>query len=224
MNTNQKTPAGQALTLYHYWRSSSSWRVRWALKIKGLPYHDVPVNLLANAQKSPDFLKVNPIGFVPAIETEGKCFGESLAILEWLEETNPAPAPALLPKDPLDRLQVRQLMLQIACNTQPLQNLSTMRQHSLDKDTQQAWAAHWIATGLAGYEKLLQHGKPGRFSVGDVVTMADLCLVPQIYNARRFNVDVALWPLLSAIGERCLTLPECKAAHPDRQPGAQLLA
>ena len=212
----------KSMTLYHYWRSSSSWRVRWGLKIKGISYHDVPVNLLANAQKSPDYLKVNPVGFVPAIEMDGRCFGESLAILEWLEETQPTPA--LLPKDPLDRLHVRQLMLQIACNTQPVQNLSVMRMHSEDKPEQAKWANHWISQGLAGYEKLLQHGKPGKFSFGDSVTMADLCLIPQIYNATRFSVDVRQWPLLHGIGERALELPECKAAHPDRQPGAQLLA
>ncbi len=210
------------LTLYHYWRSSSSWRVRWGLKLKGVTWHDVPVNLLADAQKSPDYLKVNPAGFVPAVEINGRCFGESLAILEWLEETHPTPP--LLPKDPLDRMQVRQLMFQIACNTQPVQNLSVMRLHSADKDEQQKWARHWITAGLAGYEKLLEHGRPGRFSFGDHVTMADLCLVPQIYNARRFNVDVGQWPLLEAIGQRCMELPECKAAHPDKQPGAQLLA
>ncbi|NDE14392.1 maleylacetoacetate isomerase [bacterium] len=212
----------QDLTLYHYWRSSSSWRVRWGLKIKGVSWHDVPVNLLADAQKSPDYLKVNPVGFVPAVEIHGRCFGESLAILEWLEETHPTPP--LLPKDPLDRMEVRQLMFQIACNTQPVQNLSVMRMHSPDKDEQHKWARHWITAGLAGYETLLEHGHPGKFSFGDHVTMADLCLVPQIYNARRFNVDVAKWPLLDAIGLRCMELPECKAAHPDKQPGAQLLA
>jgi maleylacetoacetate isomerase len=210
------------LTLYHYWRSSSSWRVRWGMKIKGIKWHDVPVNLLAEAQKSPDYLKVNPAGFVPAIEVGGRCFGESLAILEWLEETHPAPP--LLPADPMDRMQVRQLAFQIACNTQPVQNLSVMRLHSADKEEQQKWARHWITTGLAGYENLLLHGRPGKFSFGDHVTMADLCLVPQIYNARRFNIDVSRWPLLDGIGQRCMELPECKAAHPDKQPGAQLLA
>lgn len=210
------------LTLYHYWRSSSSWRVRWGMKIKGIKWHDVPVNLLADAQKSPDYLKVNPAGFVPAIEVGGRCFGESLAILEWLEETHPAPP--LLPADPMDRMQVRQLMFQIACNTQPVQNLSVMRLHSADKEEQQKWARHWITAGLAGYENLLRHGRPGKFSFGDHVTMADLCLVPQIYNALRFNVDVSRWPLLDGIGQRCMELPECKAAHPDKQPGAQLLA
>ncbi len=211
----------KSMTLYHYWRSSSSWRVRWGLKIKGISYHDVPVNLLADAQKSPDYLKVNPVGFVPAIEINGKCFGESLAILEWLEEAHPLPA--LLPKDPLERLLVRQLMLQIACNTQPIQNLSVMRRHSQDKDEQILWARHWITAGLAGYEQLLRNGNPGKFSFGDQLTFADLCLVPQIYNAVRFTINTDQWPLLHEIGERCLALPECRAAHPNKQPGAQLL-
>ncbi|MEY4632016.1 MAG: hypothetical protein RIQ81_2136 [Pseudomonadota bacterium] len=210
------------LTLYHYWRSSSSWRVRWGLKIKRLDYRDVPVNLLADAQKSPDYLKANPAGLVPAIEVDGKCFGESLAILEWLDET--WPEPALLPKDPLGRMHVRQLALQIACNTQPVQNLSVMRMHSQDQTAQRAWAQHWIAKGLDGYEKMLTAGQPGKFSHGDQVTMADLCLVPQVYNAKRFDVDVARWPILEGIAARCMELPECKAAHPDKQPGAILVS
>lgn len=208
------------LILYHYWRSSSSWRVRWGLKIKGLRYRDIPVNLLADAQKSPDFLKANPAGLVPALEIGGKCFGESLAILEWLDEA--WPEPPLLPADPLDRMHVRQLAMQIACNTQPVQNLSVMRMHSSEQAAQRAWAQHWINKGLDTYEKLLAMGKPGKFSHGDQVTIADLCLVPQVYNARRFDVDVARWPLLDGIASRCMELPECKAAHPDRQPGAVL--
>lgn len=209
------------LTLYHYWRSSSSWRVRWGLRIKGLQCRQVPVNLLADAHKSPDYLKANPAGLVPAIEINGKCFGESLAILEWLDEA--FPEPPLLPRDPFQRMHVRQLAFQIACNTQPIQNLSVQRKHSSDKTEQEAWARHWIETGLETYEKLLTTGNPGKFSHGDTVTLADLCLVPQVYNARRFKVDVARWPLVEGIVNRCLELPECKAAHPDKQDGAILV-
>jgi maleylacetoacetate isomerase len=209
------------LTLYHYWRSSSSWRVRWGLQIKGLDCRYVPVNLLTDAHKSPDFLKANPAGLVPALEIDGHCFGESLAILEWLDET--FPEPALLPKDPLARMHVRQLAMQIACNTQPIQNLGVQRKHSSNQSEQLAWAKHWITVGLETYEKMLATGKPGKFSYGDQVTIADLCLIPQVYNAHRFKVDVSQWPVLEAINNRCLELPECRAAHPDKQAGAILV-
>lgn len=210
------------ITLYHYWRSSSSWRVRWGLAIKGIEYRSIPVNLLHDEQQSKDFIHMNPAGFVPALDIGGRYFGESLAILEWLEEV--FPEPALLPDDPFEKMQVRQFALQIACNTQPIQNLSVLRAHSEDKTKQSAWATMWITKGLQTYEELLKTGRPGQFTFGDSVTMADLCLVPQVYNAKRFGIDTAQWPILNGINERCLQLPTCQAAHPDRQPGAQLLA
>lgn len=209
------------MTLYHYWRSSSSWRVRWGLIIKNIEYRSIPVNLLHGEQQSQDFLTMNPAGFVPALEVNGRFYGESLALLEWLEEA--FPSPAILPKDPLDKMMVRQMALQIACNTQPIQNLSVLRAHSENKDKQSEWARRWITKGLDAYEKLLESGQPGNFSFGNNVTMADLCLVPQVYNARRFGIDTSGWPILHTINEKCLATRECQAAHPDKQPGAQLI-
>ena len=211
-----------ALTLFHYWRSSSSWRVRWALAIKGVSYKHSPIDLLHDAQKSPDFLRLNPSGFVPALLIEGRSYGESLALMEWIEETwKHRP---LLPNSPLQRLHVRQLCQNIASGTQPLQNLSVLQKHSTDKSEQAAWAKHWIQRGLLAYEQLLHAVPSGTFSVGGTITMADLCLIPQVYNAIRFNVNLSDTPLINAIYHNCLKTPECEESAPHNQPGAQLLA
>jgi len=210
------------ITLYHYWRSSCSWRVRWALTIKGVRWHSETVNLLHGGQHSPEFLALNPAGFVPAVVTSGQAFGESFAILEWIEETwRQRP---LLPQDPLSRMHVRQLCNTIVSGTQPLQNLSPQQRHSSDPAEQAAWAKHWIEKGLSVYELVLQHGRPGTYSFGGQVTLADICLVPQCYNAERYGVKLEKWPLLAGIYRRCLELPECQESAPHNQPGAQLIA
>jgi maleylacetoacetate isomerase len=207
------------LTLYHYWRSSCSWRVRWALALKGLNYESVPVNILTKEMLSPAHLARNPAGYLPVLAVDGRHFAESLAICEWLDEAYPEPP--LLPRAPLERLAVRPLALTIASGTQPLQNPSAVAYYVPDEAQRAPHVKHWIERGLGVYEQLLQRGKPGQFSHGDQVTLADLCLVPQVYNAKRFGVDPgARFPLLAGIYERCLATKACDLAAPHKQPGA----
>jgi maleylacetoacetate isomerase len=207
----------QNLTLYHYWRSSCSWRVRWALTHKGVKYDDVPINLLLNEHRSPDFLAKNPSGFVPALVINGESFGESMAILEWIEET--FPHKPLLPQSPLDRMRVRQMCLMIISGTQPLQNLSVMRKHSSDPAAQAEWSRHWITLGLQNLENLLAN-HAGTFCFGGQLSLADICLVPQIFNANRFNVNMDAFPIIKGVHQNCLKLPECDASAPHNQKGA----
>jgi maleylacetoacetate isomerase/maleylpyruvate isomerase len=209
----------QTLTLHHYWRSSCSWRVRWALALKGVPYQSVPVNILKGEHRDPAYMALNPAGFLPCLEIDGEPYGESLALIEWIEET--WPTPALLPQDPLSRLYVRQLALTIAAGTQPLQNPFALKYYKLDDQERTKAARHWIERGLGTYETLLRKGRPGTYSFGGEVTVADLCLVPQVYNALRFQVDMSQFPLIEGIYERCLKTKECDAAAPHNQPGAQ---
>lgn len=205
------------LTLYHYWRSSCSWRVRWALAIKGLPYESKPVNLLQGEHKTPAYAKLNPSMSVPTLVTQGTPITDSLAILEWLEEK--FPKPALLPSSPLDKAKVRELAYVIHSGTQPVQNLKVMQFHSPEQSERNRWAAHWIREGLNAFEKRVRQSA-GTYCVGGQVTLADLCLVPQCYNAERFNVALKEFPTLKGIYERCLNLKECEAAAPHNQPGA----
>jgi len=205
------------ITLYHYWRSSCSWRVRWALAYKNIPFNDIPVNLLANEQNSSSYLALNPGGFVPAISINGNTYGESMAILEWIEET--VPSPPLLPKSSLDRLRVRQLCQLIVSGIQPLQNLAVMRRHSGDPSTQSAWARQWISAGLEKLEAIMR-STAGTYSFGGEITMADLCLVPQIYNASRFNVDIAQFPTLQRVQSNCAKLSSYECSAPHNQKGA----
>jgi maleylacetoacetate isomerase len=206
------------LTLYHYWRSSCSWRVRWALALKGVSYQSVPVNILKGEHRQADYLAKNPAGFLPALRIGKDFAGESLAIIEWLEETYPAPA--LLPKDPLARLHVRQLALTIVAGTQPLQNPSFLKQVAAGEPERKALSQQFIGAGLKTYESVLGRRAAGRFSYGDEVTLADLCLVPQVYNAKRFDVDLAGVPLVTAIYDRCLATAPCEQAAPHNQEGA----
>lgn len=210
----------QTLTLYHYWRSSCSWRVRWALAIKGLPYESVSVDLLKGEQQGSNYALQAPTQYVPCLVINGKPFGESLAIIEYLEDMYPNPA--LLPKDPEKKLTVRQLSHIIASGTQPIQNLSVMRLHSSQPEEQQAWARHWIRKGLEAYSRVLIAAglKDGAYSLGNEITLADLCLVPQVYNAFRFQVPIKDLPRLEEIYNNCLNLPACEQAAPQNQPGA----
>jgi maleylacetoacetate isomerase len=163
-------------------------------------------------------LAKNPAGFVPTLEVDGIKLTESCAIIEWLEETHPAPA--LLPKDPLARAQVRQLAYTVAMGIQPIQNLRVQKYVSDEQAGRKKFAAHWIRTGFKVYEKLLARGNPGAFSFGDEVTLADLCLIPQVYNANRFEVDMGEFPLISGINGRALDTEPCQRAAPENQPGA----
>jgi len=201
-----------AITLYHYWRSSCSWRVRWALHIKQIPHQLKHINLLAGEQHMDAYKKINPSASVPSLEVSGKFFGESLGIIEWLDETYPANP--LLPLDPVSRMYVRQLSYTIACGTQPLQNLVAQKYYSSKKDEQEEYVRYWIARGLTAYEKILENGPYGSFSCGGEVTMADLCLIPQCYNADRYLVDLNNFPILKGIYERALKTEACEKAAP----------
>ncbi len=211
-------------TLYHYWRSSASWRVRWALAIKGVAFESVAIDLVAGAQSAAEHQARNPLGRVPALVLEdGRSLGESVAILEWLEET--IPEPALYPKDPWQRARTRQLIEIVNGAIQPLQNISVLRRLSPDSAVQHAWGAHFNELGLAAYEALLaqiaaEGGGEGPFSIGDTVTAADLFLVPQLYGARRFHVDVSRFPRVLAAEKAALATPHAEEARPENQPGA----
>lgn len=211
-------------TLYHYWRSSASWRVRWALAIKGVAFDSVAIDLVAGAQSAAEHQARNPLGRVPALVLEdGRSLGESVAILEWLEET--IPAPALYPKDPWQRARTRQLIEIVNGAIQPLQNISVLRRLSPDSAVQRAWGAHFNELGLAAYEALLaqiaaEGGGEGPFSIGATLSAADLFLVPQLYGARRFHVDVSRFPRVLAAEQAALATPHAEAARPENQPGA----
>lgn len=204
------------LRLYHYWRSSSSWRVRWAFAFKGVESEMVPIDLLSGESESPEHLARNPAGFVPALEfidEENTYLTESLAIIQWIDEL--VPAPTLLPGSAMDRARIRQLAETVNSGTQPLQNLGAQYRHSDDPVERKKWAQHWNHLGLDVYEKLVR-STAGSYSFGDTLTLADLCLIPQCYNARRFDVDVSAFPIVSRIEAAALKAPSCVASHPDR--------
>jgi maleylacetoacetate isomerase len=210
------------LVLHHYWRSSASWRVRWALAVKGAAFESVIVDLAEGAQRSPEHLARNPNGYVPVLLVDGRPLAESVAILEWLEET--IPAPALYPKEPFARARVRQLVEVVNAGIQPLQNLGVLRRCSPDATEQKRWAAEWNERGMRALEGLLEQTArdfgEGRFCLGDSLTAADLCLVPQVYSARRFGVDLAPFPRVLGAEAAALATPHADGARPERQPGA----
>ncbi|MCS6854208.1 MAG: maleylacetoacetate isomerase [Elioraea sp.] len=211
------------LTLHAYWRSSASYRVRIALNLKGLSYAIVPVNLLheGGAHRRAEYLARNPQGLVPTLEVDGVPLTQSLAILEWLEEEHPLPP--LLPRDPVLRAQVRSFALAIACEVSPLSNLMVRdylgRVLGLDQTAQQAWHVHWITRGLSACEAMIAGGT-GPFCFGERPTIADCVLVPQLYNARRFGVDVGAFGALRRAEAAMLALPAVQRAAPEAQPDA----
>lgn len=212
------------LTLYAYWRSSSSWRVRIGLAVKGVGHAIAPVNLLAGEQHSEAHRARSPLEMIPVLSVEegGRTVHlvQSMAILEWLDEVYPEPP--LLPADPTGRARVRALAEHVNASIQPLQNSAVMAKlrGELGPDGAKAWARHWIANGLAGLERAASDGGAGRFLHGDRPGLADCYLVPQLYNARRFGVDLAPYPTLRRVEDACVALPAFQAAHPDRQPDA----
>jgi maleylpyruvate isomerase len=217
------SPPQPELVLYTYWRSSSAYRVRLALAIKGLAYRSVPVNLLQGAQLSPEHLARNPLGQVPCLEVNGRGYIESVAILELLEELHPSPP--LLPRDPFARARVRALAEVINSGTQPLQNLQTLAKVSADPEVRKPWIQHFIARGLGAYDALMatierDDGVRGRFSYGDALTLADCFLLPQLYNARRYHVDLAPFPRVAAAGEAIAATDAARAAAPEAQADA----
>ena len=202
--------------LYDYFRSSASYRVRIAINLKGLAYDSVPVSLLDNAQRAPEYLSKNPQGLVPALLDGEQLLTQSLAICEYLEETYPQPA--LLPNDAIGRARVRALALSIACDIHPLNNLRVLRrleaQFAADQAGKDAWYQHWIQSGFEAFEQQIQ-STHGQYCFGDTVTLADLALVPQVYNARRFNCDLSAYPTMLAIEQRCLALDAFARATPE---------
>jgi maleylpyruvate isomerase len=216
---------GAWMKLYGYWRSSSTWRVRIGLEVKGISYETVPVHLLKGEQRSDDYRDRNPMQQVPLLEleTEGavRRLSQSLAILEYLDEAHPAPP--LLPRDPWTRARVRELAELINSGIQPLQNTGVL-QHlgKLAPQVEHAvWASHFITRGLTALEALAGD-RAGRFLVGDQLTLADVCLVPQLFMARRFGVSVEPFATLRRVEEACLGLPAFERTHPTRQPDAEL--
>lgn len=214
------------MKLFTYFRSSAAWRVRIALAWKGIAYGQVPVHLLRDGgqQRSDSYRRVNPQGLVPALEEGGRVLAQSLAILEYLEETHPEPP--LLPADAWARAEVRAMALAVACDMHPLNNLRVLNYLkgplAQDAVAVSAWYRHWIAEGFAPLEELAQrHGDGRRFLYGDAVTLADVCLVPQMYNARRFGCDLTPYPTLVAVDGHLNTLPAFAVSKPESQPDAE---
>jgi maleylacetoacetate isomerase len=222
------------MKLYSYFRSSAAYRVRIALNLKNLPYDMVPIHLLKNGgeQLTPEFRRLNPHALVPALIDEAAEDGgenaaaltQSLAIIEYLEETHPEPA--LLPKNPADRAFVRSIALSIACEIHPLNNLRVLRylvrDLKLDEDSKNAWYRHWCEQGLTALETQLSgDSRVGKFCFGDTPTLADCCLVPQIANAQRFNCDVSKIPTIMRINDACIALDAFEKAAPANQPDAE---
>ena len=209
------------MILHGYWRSGAAYRTRIALALKGLSYDQQGVDLRTGAQKSEAFVALNPQGMVPALEVDGAVLTQSPAILEWLEETHPAPP--LLPADPIDRAHVRAMAALIGCDIHPLNNLrvgKALRENfGADQAAVDAWAARWIIPGFEALEALVARHGAG-WCLGDAPTLADCYLIPQIYSARRFNVALDAFPHLLAIDAAAAEHPAFIAAHPDAQPDA----
>jgi maleylacetoacetate isomerase len=211
------------MKLYTVWRSSAAYRVRIALNVKGLAYESVPKAFATAEHRAREYTALNPQGLIPALEDDGAVIGQSLAIIEYLDETRRDPP--LLPADPLGRARVRWLAQAIACDIHPLNNLRVrnylkgpLKQDELGVG---AWCRHWIAEGFRGLEELARrYSTDGRHIHGAVVTLADICLVPQVYNARRVDCDLAPFPTLVAISTALEALPAFAAARPEAQPDA----
>ncbi len=200
--------------LHDYWRSSAAYRVRIGLNLLGISYSAEPVDLLAGHHRAAENLARNPQGLVPSLQIDALMLSQSLAILEYLDETRGG---GWLPKDAGQKARVRALAYAVAMDIHPICNLHVVRHAvSLGGTTLEGWMQHFITTGLAGLEGMLVQDQTGRFAVGDTVSLADICLVPQVYNARRWGVDMAAFPHIAKIDANLATLPAFAAAHPDR--------
>ncbi len=213
------------LTLYDYWRSSACYRVRIALNVKGLRYTLKPVHLLNNGgeQHGDDYRQVNPQEVVPALVDGARVIRQSLAIIEYLDEVKPGDP--LLPSAARDRAHVRGMALLVACDIHPLNNLRVIKylEHplGLDQTSRETWMRHWIEEGFRALETILADDlATGAYCHGEAPTMADACLIPHVYSAKRFNVDMTPYPTIMRINEQCLSLPAFDAARPEMQPDA----
>lgn len=212
------------MRLYGYFRSSAAYRVRIALNLKGLDYDLVPLHLQKNEHLSADYARLNPQKLLPALQVGDEIITQSLAIVEYLDEIHPTPA--LLPKSPLLRAQIRAMALAIACDIHPVNNLRVLRylvhDMGLSDDKKNQWYRHWVETGLGAVEQtLIDSPHTGAFCFGDAPSLADICLVPQVYNARRFNSDLSGCPNVVRIADHCATLDAFARAAPDKQPDAE---
>jgi maleylpyruvate isomerase len=208
------------MKLYNFFRSSASFRVRIALAIKGLPYEYIPVHLGKGDHKKPDYASVSADMLVPLLDTGADKLSQSMAIIEYLDETHPSPA--LLPADALGRARVRALAQSIACEIHPLNNLRVLKylvkELKLDEDTKTAWYRHWVRDGLVSFEKQLAQLPPAKFCYGDTPTLADCCLVPQIFNGKRFDCDFSGLPRTMAAFDACMQLDAFQKAQPSSCP------
>jgi len=214
------------MKLYSYFRSSAAYRVRIALNLKGLAYEYAPIHLLRDGgqQLKPDYRELNPDGIVPTFIDGDDVLTQSLAIIEYLEETHPEPS--LLPGTPLDRAFIRSVALQIACEIHPVDNLRVLKylKHTLKvgDEAKDAWYRHWLESGFESLEKRLANdSRVGKLCFGDTPTLADLCLVPQVFNAQRFNLDMSRYPTIERIADHAGQIDAFARAAPGQQPDAE---
>jgi maleylacetoacetate isomerase len=215
-----------AMRLYTYWRSSAAFRVRIALNLKGLDYESVPKHLVRDGgeQRAREYLALNPQGLVPALDHDGTLVTQSLAICEYLEEIHPEPR--LLPGDAVARAQVRAMALAVACDIHPLNNLRVLLylrgELSQPDEAVNRWARHWIGAGFEALEQwIVRYSADGRHCHGSGVTLADVFLLPQVFNARRVHLDLSPYPRLAAVAANLEAMPAFAAARPERQPDAE---
>lgn len=209
------------MRLYGYWRSGAAYRLRIAFGLKGLEWEDAPVHLVKGEQREETFLRLNPLGLVPALVLDdGTVLTQSLAILDWLDRTHPEPP--LLPQDAVARAQAMAAGMAIAVDTHPIQNVGVVGHlkaaYGADDQGGIDWMCHWMARGFAALQQMCRPDTP--FAFGDAPGYADLCLVPQLYNAHRWGMDLSPYPRLTEIEARCLALPAFDAARPENQPDA----
>lgn len=214
------------MKLYTFFRSSASYRVRIALNLKGLSYERAPIHLRRGGgeQLSAAYKAINPQALVPALEENGRVLTQSLAIVEYLEETHPEPA--LLPREPADRALVRSMAMIIACEVHPIQNLRVLnyvkKEYRQTDEQVNHWAQHWIDLGLGALEQMIvAQTQRGKFCFANTPTLADICLVPQLGNARRYGCDLSKYPAILQIEKHCMAIPAFADAAPEKQPDAE---